>query len=191
MTNRVFHATACRMRVDSLSSVTSVVRPPHPVGKDPCLIRKVRDQFGWLGNMSPHPIQTPGHLWHTAEALFQACRFMPDSEIRRLLKAEKNPMKAKMLAKASKEPRQVEPLSDEDTDNMLHVITLKHRQHASVRAVLASTGTKCIIEDVSNRRNRGSAMFWGMAKNEDGSWEGQNWLGRLWMYVRETESVTA
>lgn len=93
-------------------------------------------------------------------------------------------MKAKTLAKASKEPYQVEPLSDEDTDNMLHVLTLKYKQHAVVREVLKSTGNRRIIEDVTARRNRGSAMFWGAALNDDGSWEGQNWLGNLWMCVR-------
>ena len=38
------------------------------------------------------------------------------------------------------------------------------------------------MEDCSNRR-RGSGMFWGMAV-VDGQWEGENWLGKLWMELR-------
>jgi hypothetical protein len=38
-------------------------------------IRKVNDKFGWMGNMSPHPINYAGQVWRTAEAAFQAARF--------------------------------------------------------------------------------------------------------------------
>ena len=31
--------------------------------------------FGWLGNMSPYPLQHEGHPFLTAEALFQSLRF--------------------------------------------------------------------------------------------------------------------
>jgi predicted NAD-dependent protein-ADP-ribosyltransferase YbiA (DUF1768 family) len=41
--------------------------------------KKVKDAFGWMSNMSPHPlaIEDGNHLkhWRTAEAVFQAMRF--------------------------------------------------------------------------------------------------------------------
>jgi predicted NAD-dependent protein-ADP-ribosyltransferase YbiA (DUF1768 family) len=39
------------------------------------IIRGVEEEYGWLGNMSPHPVKYEGKWWLTAEALFQALRF--------------------------------------------------------------------------------------------------------------------
>ena len=36
--------------------------------------RRVKDAYGWLGNMSPYPITYMGNAWRTSEALFQALR---------------------------------------------------------------------------------------------------------------------
>ncbi|MEZ5943916.1 MAG: hypothetical protein R3C18_21170 [Planctomycetaceae bacterium] len=44
------------------------------------LIRKVKEELGWLGNMSPHPVEHDGKTYRTTEALFQAPRFN-DNEI--------------------------------------------------------------------------------------------------------------
>ena len=58
-------------------------------------IRKVRESYGILGNMSAHPITMPeGARWPTAEALFQALRFPATSPINAQLRAEKRPMQA-------------------------------------------------------------------------------------------------
>src|SRR5262245_54934742 len=43
---------------------------------DPVLIRRVRDPFGCLGNMSPHPVEWQGFTYPTAEHLFQCSRFV-------------------------------------------------------------------------------------------------------------------
>ena len=62
------------------------------------LIRKVKDLHGWLGNMSPYPIEFNGKLYRTTEALFQALRFS-DEEVIEAIRAEKSPMAAKFAAK--------------------------------------------------------------------------------------------
>jgi len=49
--------------------------------------KKVREAYGWMSNMSPHPIQT----WRTAEALFQALRF-DDITVKLAIHNEKSPM---------------------------------------------------------------------------------------------------
>jgi predicted NAD-dependent protein-ADP-ribosyltransferase YbiA (DUF1768 family) len=36
---------------------------------------KVNLPFGWMGNMSPYPINYMDKTWRTTEALFQALRF--------------------------------------------------------------------------------------------------------------------
>lgn len=150
-----------------------------------CLIGKVKDPFGIFGNMSNHEIVTPE--WGTfarAEMYFQALRFFPGGEAWELLRAEKNPMKAKMIAKAHRQAMIFDPRSALDVENMLHVLRLKHAQHEDVRDALRSTGSRMIIEDCTRRQND-SGLFWGAALHSDGSWDGKNMLGELWMQIRK------
>ncbi len=55
---------------------------------------------------------------------------------------------------------------------------------ASTYQQLIDTGHAEIIEDVTSRGRRGSSLFWGTLRLEDGSWEGRNTLGLLWMDLR-------
>lgn len=48
---------------------------------------KVALPYGWLGNMSPHPIVVAGKTWKTAESLFQALRFAEDDPVREEIRA--------------------------------------------------------------------------------------------------------
>lgn len=147
----------------------------------PVLIRKVSEPFGWLGNMSPHPIELEDYFFLTSEALFQSLRF-GDPEIIEEIAAQKSPMAAKMKAKKHKSEMIVEPMSDEDVDNMRLCLRLKLKQNPELRDQLLETGDEPIIEDCS-RRPRGLGMFWGMAlKNVE--WVGENKLGKLWMELR-------
>ena len=150
----------------------------------PCVIRKVREEFGILGNMSKHEIEYGDIEWPTSEHLFQALRFSSNSEIRELLLKEKNPLQAKWKVKARRHEMTVEPLSNQDLENMRLVLRLKLDQHPrTVGKVLASTKGRTIVEDCSNRQ-QGSGLFWGAAFSE-GLWSGKNWLGRLWMELRD------
>ena len=143
---------------------------------------KVSLPFGWLGNMSPYPIEYQGKKWRTSEALFQALRFN-DEEIKELIRLEKSPMGAKMKAKKHKALMSVSPLSKEDVSNMEMCIRLKIKQHPGLLDQLLSTQGMEIYEDVSSRP-RGSGLFWG-AKRTDSGWEGDNILGKIWMKVRD------
>lgn len=151
---------------------------------DVVTIRKVREPYGLLGNMSPHPVEVDGNLWHTTEALFQAMRFAEEDPIREEIRGEKNPMKAKFKAKGNADRMVVEQMSQRDLNNMWYVLRLKLNQHDEVRETLLSTSDLLIVEDCTNRQ-RGSGLFWGAALQEDGTWKGDNWLGRLWMRLRE------
>ena len=146
------------------------------------LIRKVKEQHGWLGNMSPYPVEFDGKRYRTTEALFQALRFS-DEQVIEAIRGEKSPMAAKFVAKRYKKRMVVEPLSDDDVKNMRVCLKLKLEQHPELRDRLLATGDAEIIEDCSKRK-RGSGLFWG-AGLEDGVWEGTNMLGKLWMELRD------
>ena len=148
------------------------------------LIRKVKEQWGGLGNMSPHPVMYEGQHWKTTEALFQALRFR-DTAHREEIRLEASPMGAKFKAKSLARvwPRMVIPLSDGDLDNMRLVLRLKYEQHAEIRELLAQTESDTIVEDCTARQY-GSGLFWGAGLQADGTWKGKNWLGLLWMEIR-------
>ncbi|MBI1249013.1 DUF1768 domain-containing protein [bacterium] len=145
------------------------------------LIRKVKDEYGWLGNMSPFPVLYEGKKYRTTEALFQALRF-DEEKIIESIREQKSPMSAKMKAKKHRDHMVIVPLSEADLENMRLVLRLKLLQHPKLRTLLLATGDQEIVEDCT-KRPRGSGVFWGAA-NRDGEWVGENWLGRLWMDLR-------
>jgi N-glycosidase YbiA len=142
----------------------------------------VKLPFGWLGNMSPYPINYDGKIWRTTEALFQALRFESD-EIREIIRNEKSPMAAKMMAKKFKSEMVVVPMSETDVNNMRLCLRLKYEQHSEIQLLLKATENKIIIEDIGNRKGE-RHKFWGVKWN-GAEWEGQNKMGKLWMELRE------
>jgi ribA/ribD-fused uncharacterized protein len=144
---------------------------------------KVALPFGWLGNMAPFPVTWDGKVWRTTEALFQARRLADGDPAREEIRAEKSPMGAKMTAKRTADRRVITPMSDEDVAMMEDVLRLKLDQHPSLRVELAATGDRAIIEDCTSRP-RGTGLFWGAARQPDGTWHGENVLGKLWMKLR-------
>jgi ribA/ribD-fused uncharacterized protein len=151
--------------------------------------RRVREPYGWLGNMSPHSItfkfgDTP-NTWPTAEHLFQAVRFPMNSPIREQIRAERSPMAAKMMAKKYSAQMVVQPRSDQDVGNMRFVLMCKLHEHEALGAELRATGDARIVEDCSARANE-SGLFWGACRDDraPGGWWGLNKLGELWMSIR-------
>lgn len=150
------------------------------------IIGKVQDENGWMGNMSPFPVEAFNRTWRTTEALFQAMRFEDDHHhawIREAIRAEKSPMAAKLIAKKHKNLMEIEPCSYNDLLNMDKVLRLKLAQHPKLIDDLLATGDRFIVEDCT-KRQRGSGLFWGAAFTADG-WNGQNHLGKLWMMLRD------
>lgn len=143
---------------------------------------KVNLPYGWLGNMSPYPIEYNGKTWRTTEALFQALRFN-DEMVREEIRLEKSPMGAKFKAKKYKHLMDVEPQSARDIENMRLCIKLKIEQHPDLKDKLKLTGGQKIYEDVTSRP-RGSGLFWGAMKTNEG-WTGENVLGKIWMNIRK------
>lgn len=145
---------------------------------------KVKLPFGWLSNMSPHKIRHKNRVWASAEALFQAMRFGGSHlDIQDEVWRQTSPMAAKLVAKKHADKFQIVRGSPEDLNLMRLVLQLKVDQHSDLRGQLISTGNAEIIEDVTKRPNE-SGLFWGAAL-VDGTWKGENNLGRLWMGVRK------
>jgi ribA/ribD-fused uncharacterized protein len=143
---------------------------------------KTKDPFGWLGNMSAHPIQYGGKKWNTSEALFQALRF-DDEEIIKEIRAKSSPMAAKMCAKKNKAKTVITPLSSEDVENMRLCLKLKFEQHSELARKLKLSMEHELYEDVSARVGKGSALFWGAYKKYE-QLIGENILGKLLMELR-------
>lgn len=143
---------------------------------------KVALPNGWLGNMSPYPIQFGDVEWRTSEALFQSLRF-DDNDIKELIRAEKSPMGAKFVMKANKEHIKIEPHSKKDVMNMKMCLKLKINAYPELKELLISTGDKKIIEDVTLRGDKGGNLFWGAMLIDD-EWVGGNTLGNIWMELR-------
>ena len=144
---------------------------------------KTKLPYGWLGNMSAHPIEYKGEVYRTSEALFQSLRFS-DENIIKLIRDEKSPMGAKFVAKARVSEMSIEPLSEEDVNNMRLCVKLKLEQHPDLKNELILTGDSFIVEDVTSRGDKGSNLFWG-AKLVNGEWVGKNVLGEIWMEYRK------
>ncbi len=144
---------------------------------------KVSLPYGWLGNMSPYKVYFQGKEWRTTEALFQAMRF-EDVKIKEAIRLEKSPMGAKFKAKKHKDKMVINPMGNIDKTNMETCVKLKLKQHPDLKKMLIETRSSLIYEDVSTRKNRGSSLFWGAVLNEDGSLDGENVLGKIWMDER-------
>ena len=100
------------------------------------------------------------------------------------IRAEKSPMVTKWISTKHRREMVVEPASEQDLNNMRMCLRLKIEQHPELVDELLGTGEEEIVEDCT-KRQRGHALDWGAAQQEDGTWEGQNWLGELWMELRD------
>lgn len=145
---------------------------------------KVKLPYGWLGNMSPYPIDYEGKTYRTTEALFQCLRFTDFPEVQEEIRSQTSPMSAKMIAKSYVNliPN-YNMCGEEDQKNMALCLQLKVEQHPQLVKDLLDTGTTHIIEDCSSRPH-GTGVIWGAAF-QNGQWIGKNILGNLWMELRE------
>lgn len=148
---------------------------------------KVGLPYGWMGNMSPYPIKYNGQEWRTAEALFQSMRF-DNNDVIEAIRKEKSPMGAKFKAKANKHLMKIEPMTEEDLDNMRICVQLKLEQHPDLMKYLLETKDNVIFEDVSSRRSRARSLFWGAYEDDNGDLIGENHLGNILMDIREVYS---
>lgn len=157
---------------------------------------KVSMPYGWLGNMSPHPVRfgveygfpypatiLEGSSFRTAEAAFQVSRLPLDHPARETIMAAKSPFAAKLAVKPFRKDFVIEPCSEDDVYNMRLVLMAKLACNPELVRELRATGDATIVEDCTKRPGA-NGLFWGAA-SINGGWKGKNMLGLLWMDIRK------
>ena len=135
--------------------------------------------------MSPYRIVIGDEVWKTAEAYFQSLRFAANDSIRETIRIQKSPMAAKIVAKQNASRMVVQPMSEQDVENMRSTLRLKFKcNQVPLEENLLLTGTRTIIEDCTGR-TKGSGQFWGAYELPNGLLYGQNMLGKLLMELRK------
>ena len=151
-------------------------------------IRKVRDDYGWMGNMGICELMYEGKKYKSLECIFINKRFN-DEEIKEYLRKEDNGgMRVKMLSKKYKNKMVVERCSEKDVENMEEVVRLKVESYNWIKDELRRLKNRYdevfIYEDVSKRK-RGNNLFWGGYFDENGEFVGENLMGMIWMKIMD------
>jgi ribA/ribD-fused uncharacterized protein len=152
---------------------------------------KVNLPYGWLGNMSPYPVEYKSKKYRTTEALFQCMHFENYPQVQEEIMAQTSPMAAKKVSKNYRHLLAIDDNNMREMEKRIGIriewmrlcLTLKLDQHTELKEALLLTEDAIIIEDSSNRPNE-SGLLWGAAF-KNGEWIGQNMLGRLWMEQRD------
>ena len=138
------------------------------------LITSFKDDFGFLSNFYPHPIEIDGDIYPTNEHAFQALK-TDDVAERKKVREAKTPASAKSLGKRVTLRANWNTLGFEV---MERVVRAKFA-NPDLAAQLLSTGTRQLIEGNSWRDTT-----WGCILTKDGLWKGRNELGKILMKVR-------
>lgn len=131
------------------------------------------DEFYCLSNFAAFRLTWKGVDWDTSEHAYQASKFT-DPSVRHRIQFTRSAHAAFKIADAYRHIRRPDWESVR-LDVMREIIRAKHEQHQYVKVKLLETGDREIVED-SWRDD-----FWGTGP--DGT--GQNWLGKLWMELRD------
>lgn len=138
-------------------------------------IRFFTPRFYALDSFAAYSIELWGKKFPTAEHAYQWKKY-----------SESNPALAEQIFQAEN-PNAVKKLSDVHKQEvsetftaqkvavMEEIVRAKANQHEKIRALLAESGNKVIIE------NSPDDAFWGAGPHNDG----QNMLGKIWMKIRD------
>lgn len=111
--------------------------------------------------------------WMTSEHAYQAAKFN-DPEIIELIKNALSAHDARKIAHAH-EDKEVSNWAEIKVGIMEEIIRAKLAQHPYIQRKLRESGNREIVE------NSPTDSFWGRGPD----WKGQNWLGKIWMKLRE------
>ena len=134
---------------------------------------KSQEKYGCFPNFTKIPISLDGKMWPSSEHFYQSQKFL-DEDLQEQVRLAKWAGEAAQIGRDKKLP-----LRDDweivKLDIMRQVVRAKVDQHEYIKELLLSTGNEEIIE------NSPRDYFWGCGK----SGTGLNWLGKIWMEVRE------
>lgn len=111
--------------------------------------------------------------WMTSEHAYQAAKF-DDIEIIQLIRNAPSAHDAKKIAQAHQDKR-ISNWAEIKVGIMEEIIRAKLDQHPYIQRKLRESGNREIVE------NSPTDSFWGRGPD----WKGQNWLGKIWMKLRE------
>lgn len=138
------------------------------------MARRVIERFSgphaFLSNFYESPLYYDGRLWLTVEHAFQAKK-TPFAEEKDMIQRCETPGRAKKLGR---KVRLRDNWDEIKIGVMLHLLQLKFMDPAFAEMLL-QTGKAQLIEG-----NTWGDRFWGVCGDE-----GENWLGRLLMVVRQ------
>lgn len=133
----------------------------------------VRKDFGEFSNFAAFPFDLDGKEWPTSEHYFQAMKFTDEAYRERIREANR-PMVAAQLGRSRDVPIR-QDWESVKIDVMRRAVQAKFEAYPALRSLLLSTGDEMIIEDAAGD------SFWGCGSEGNG----ENWLGRILMEIRE------
>jgi ribA/ribD-fused uncharacterized protein len=143
------------------------------------LFTKEDASYGWLSNFSPFTVLVGTRLFRTAEHLFQASKFWHNpAQVEQILRCG-TPSAAKKLGRMPGLDLQWNAgsgFAQKKVRVMVRILTLKVEQHPELARRLLATGFEELVEYAP-----WGDRFWGVDKNR----QGENWLGKCWMKVRD------
>ena len=150
--------------------------PKTPYTTEPQTITSFRDEWEFLSNFFPTPIEIEGMTYPTTEHAFQALKTYETTE-RYTVRDAPTPASAKAKG------RKVTMREDWDTarfDAMEKVLRVKFADPV-LREKLLATGDRALIEG-----NTWRDTTWGAIRDtKTGDWKGRNALGKLLMKIRD------
>lgn len=164
----------------------------YPAAQTVC-IRKVRDEWGILGNFAKTPIVVNGVTFDCTERLFHMMKFSPDA-VEGICDIMKSPggLRIKMHMKPMYR-NHPEWFHDHwpsmVVDAMKYCLTLKYEQCEDFRKELERSKGKFIVEDETSRKRGRDADSWGTVLRGD-AYVGPNLLGRLLMELRDNGTLS-
>jgi ribA/ribD-fused uncharacterized protein len=146
--------------------------------------QKTDEIFGGLSNMKGKvfPLHVNGKLFHSSEALYQACRFPEYPEIQKEIMHYPSPMTAKMKSKKYRNTHTRIDFEEVKVDIMYWCLRVKLAHYPlELGHLLQKSGDLPIVE-ISHKDR-----FWGAVRTNSNSdiVRGENVLGNLLMKLRD------
>ena len=140
-----------------------------------CVIDSFKGEFAFLSNFYPCRLEYDGVAWGTSEQAYQASKCLDAKDVK-AIRSSNSPGFAK---KIGKDCRRREDWEDVKIGIMRDILKAKFADKILAEQLIA-TGDAELQE-----RNSHFDRFWGLTKDEDGDWVGENHLGKLLMEVRK------
>lgn len=155
----------------------------YPAKQCAC-VRKVKEEWGILGNFAPAPIIIDGVMFDTSERLFQCMKFKEKEAMEAVFHAN-NP---KMTAKHWEKEHRRADWGQMIVDAMKFCLVKKHERSEAFRNELERSKGLYIVEDQTTFPKK-QPNAWGVKLQGD-DYVGPNLLGRLLMELRDQGTLT-